>query len=646
MFRDLIINFDSVRYDKQLGYTFIEGWGMNPVTKDPVTISANVPIIFNYINRIDVSRIYNIKRTASFGFFVILKGDYKKMNLKLTFKSGLVEETITSKQLENYKLYTMPTRMFKLLQKYGFIKGSESPYDYPLEQIPKALPDDEYKPWIENIEETLFLPEKEQKEKFTFIVKVDKEDIDKTIDSILQNGKNEIILISQEPFESNKFKVIVNNDLATAYNEAIEKASGNYIIFTENKDIVSPHLINEVDNYIQDNPETDFIYADSDLITNEGERYDLKFKPDYDEFFLSFHNYILQPTIIKKNLLQKIGGFRKNYMGLKNYDLILRATKEANKVGHIPKILYHWNKDTSNFFHLDRPDFTDAVKIVESNLEEIPYSAKISDRDYIFDHVFENKLPSVTIITGVLEGFSDKKTIETIKHLLFELIYPDFKIIAVNCTPFEKSDKVIFKEDKKAKNLAELYNNAASNVHSDYLIFLKPGFKANEFFWLKEMIEIAEHPSVGIVGPKIFNELHQYEEAGIYLDNFKPYYFAKNTNVRNVGANGEVRIPREMFAISPDCFLINTKLFHELGGFNPDISTSLISIDMSIRAREKNLKTVVAMDTPISFTDTRNQPKLNLEELLEKYPKEYFIDGSVNQNLRPSGTALPYFREK
>ena len=46
-------------------------------------------------------------------------------------------------------------------------------------------------------------------------------------------------------------------------------------------------------------------------------------------------------SVFKRELLEKAGGFRSEYDGSQDHDLILRLTKYAKKVVHIPEVLYY-----------------------------------------------------------------------------------------------------------------------------------------------------------------------------------------------------------------------------------------------------------------------------------------------------------------
>ena len=45
---------------------------------------------------------------------------------------------------------------------------------------------------------------------------------------------------------------------------------------------------------------------------------------------------------MRKSIVEKAGGFRKEFDGAQDYDFIFRCTENAGEVLHVPEILYHW----------------------------------------------------------------------------------------------------------------------------------------------------------------------------------------------------------------------------------------------------------------------------------------------------------------
>ena len=66
------------------------------------------------------------------------------------------------------------------------------------------------------------------------------------------------------------------------------------------------------------------------------------YKTDYNKELLFTNNYICHLLLFKRSLLLQVGGFRSEYDGAQDYDFILRLTEAAERIEHLPRMLYHW----------------------------------------------------------------------------------------------------------------------------------------------------------------------------------------------------------------------------------------------------------------------------------------------------------------
>ena len=53
-------------------------------------------------------------------------------------------------------------------------------------------------------------------------------------------------------------------------------------------------------------------------------------------------NYTCHLSVYRKTLIDKLNGTREGTEGAQDYDLILRASEQTEKIKHIPHVLYHW----------------------------------------------------------------------------------------------------------------------------------------------------------------------------------------------------------------------------------------------------------------------------------------------------------------
>ena len=134
-----------------------------------------------------------------------------------------------------------------------------------------------------------------------------------------------------------------NKGISENTNEGLKLATGEYIGLLDHDDLLELHALYEMRMELEKHPDAEVLYSDEDKVTFDLQHYfEPHYKPDFNPDLLRSNNYICHFLVMKRELLEKIGGFRPEFDGAQDFDLVLRLTEKAKKVVHIPKVLYHW----------------------------------------------------------------------------------------------------------------------------------------------------------------------------------------------------------------------------------------------------------------------------------------------------------------
>ncbi|MEM9542279.1 MAG: glycosyltransferase, partial [Cyanobacteria bacterium P01_E01_bin.42] len=175
-----------------------------------------------------------------------------------------------------------------------------------------------------------------------------------------------------------------NGNISAASNSALELATGEYIGLLDHDDELAIAALFSVAKLLQSHPDADFIYTDEDHIDTQGKHFDPAFKPDWSPEYFQTQMYTCHFGVYRTQLVLEIGGFRSEFDGAQDYDLVLRLTEKTTNIYHIPKILYHWRAIASSSASgvQGKPQaFQRGKKVLESMLERSQYEGVVEETD-------------------------------------------------------------------------------------------------------------------------------------------------------------------------------------------------------------------------------------------------------------------------
>ena len=361
----------------------------------------------------------------------------------------------------------------------------------------------------------------------------------------------------------------------------------------------------EVVRSINLDSQTDFIYSDEDNITEDGlTRYNPFFKPDWSPDTLRSYNYICHFTVLKKELFTKSGGFREGFNGSQDYDLFLRATECAQKIVHIPKILYHWRASKNSVVlnpESKKYAYVSAIKAIEEHLNRLGLRGVVKQSHFIGLYKIIYSLieePLVSIIISNKDSFQDLK--KCIESIFSESTYRNFEIIIATHDSTSKKAIKYYDELKKYPNVkivkwdGELNYSAINNfafqyANGKYTVFMHNDIKIITKSWLEEMIGYMQREDVGVVGAKLYYSNNTIEHAGIIIGiNGSTGHSHRNFYRNDMGYFAKLSTIQNFSAVTSACLMVKSSLFKNIGGFNEHLKFELYDVDLCLRIREND----------------------------------------------------------
>ena len=133
-----------------------------------------------------------------------------------------------------------------------------------------------------------------------------------------------------------------NGGVSANSNAALGLASGDFIALVDHDDVLAPQALFAIVEAINEDPSADILYSDEDRLTTDGKRILPFLKPHWSPEFLHSYMWTGHLSVYRRSLVERLGGFRSEYDGSQDYDLMLRAAAATDRIRHVPQVLYHW----------------------------------------------------------------------------------------------------------------------------------------------------------------------------------------------------------------------------------------------------------------------------------------------------------------
>lgn len=416
--------------------------------------------------------------------------------------------------------------------------------------------------------------------------------------------------LNRYSMEDKRIKVVYleeNQGIAENTNQALALATGEYIGLFDHDDMLTPDALYEIVKAINDY-DYDVLYTDEDKISEDSHDYKKPvFKPDYSPELLCANNYITHFFVAKKSIVDRLGGFRKEYDGSQDYDFIFRCVELAKKVGHVSKVLYHWRMHggsvagdpTSKMYAYDA-----GKKAIQSHYERVGIQANVEHMERLGLYHTEYKMIKQPLISVIIYGEDDEKK-KRCSEWFKRKDYSNLEILA-----------------SAGINVEEI-NALAEKARGSYLFFVSENLESVERDALQQMAGVLQIQNVGAVSGKVIGRKHTVEDVGVVFrtngDLCKANYGIGDCDY---GDMFRAKVMSNYSILSLNCFMTHKNTFEELGRFNKHFSLSFAAADYCLKLRRHGKRCVMQASTVWESKGSMKTGMINDEER-ERFYEEW-----------------------
>ncbi|MGA8277477.1 MAG: glycosyltransferase [Rhodanobacteraceae bacterium] len=430
-----------------------------------------------------------------------------------------------------------------------------------------------------------------------------------------------------------------NRGIAGASNAALEMAEGDYVGFLDHDDELTRDALTETASRIlSDNP--DLVYSDEDKLHESGGHFEPHFKPDFSpDFFLS-NNYLCHFTVIRRALLDRVGGFRVGFDGAQDFDLFLRVSEQTQNIAHVPLVLYHWRVIAGSTAGGSeaKPQAADAgLRAIKESLARRAIEAKVTHGPLPATYCVRRKILRKPLVSILIPFRDNAGLLQTcVTSILEKSTYANYEILGIDNGSVKaethelmrglvaRDSRVRFVRHDIPFNYSSIMNFAVGQAKGEHLLLLNDDTEVISIDWIEAMLEHSLRPEVGVVGAKLLYPDKTIQHGGVIiglggvaghahlqLPADHPGYFLRPQLIQNVSA------------VTFACAMIKRSIFEKVGGLNErDLTIAYNDIDFCLRVREAGYLIVYAPHAVLFHHESKSRGQDDTPEKQARYANE------------------------
>ena len=456
-----------------------------------------------------------------------------------------------------------------------------------------------------------------------------------------------------------------NQGIAGNTNVGISMAQGAWIGLLDHDDLLAPNALYEMVAQMNQEPQTEALYSDEDQV--EETRHGLEhkkphFKPDFSPDLLRSNNYITHFFCVKRTVVEQAGGLRDEFEGAQDYDFILRCTEIAVRVGHVPKVLYHWRVHSNST--ADNPlsktyAYEAGQRALQEHLERVGQPGEVSQLMHFGFYRVQYPVKGNPMVSIIIPNKDQSDTLRRCIESLMKSSWQNYEVIIVEnnsqeaetfqyyqelCTELgenylkksESGGQAIYGQGflpsgqpikvvvwENGFNYSAINNFGAAYAKGEFFVLLNNDIEIITKNWLEEMLGNCQRPEVGIVGARLYYPDNTIQHAGIVLgiDGIAANMFPGLRRGQE-GYYHKAAIQLNYSAVTAACLMVSKEVYQKVQGLEEQRAVAFNDLDFCLRVCREGYLVVYDPFVEAYHYESKSRGEEDTKEKVHRFGEE------------------------
>jgi GT2 family glycosyltransferase len=449
-----------------------------------------------------------------------------------------------------------------------------------------------------------------------------------------------------------------NGNISIASNAALELATGSYTALLDHDDELSEHALFSMAQEIVRDPSLDMIYSDEDKLSPNGKHVDPFFKPDWSPEYFMACMYTCHLGVYRTALIRKIGGWKSEFDGAQDYDLVLRIVSTNPKIYHLPDVLYHWRvipTSTASGPGVKPEAYERARKALENHIARQGHEGTVEEGPTWGYHRVRYKLKSKPLVSIViptackkveLRGKQTWFVVECVSSIRKRSSYNNLEIIVLDNQDMSEELEAELKPFDIRKipftepfNLARKMNQGAFAGKGEQLLIMNDDIEVISKDWVESMLEYSQLPDIGAVGAQLLFPDGNQQHSGVTILNGNPGHPFYQYPGDHDGYFLSSRVHRNWSAVTGATMMTRADVFKQVGGFSEKFPVNYNDVDYCLKVLETGRRIVQMPYAKLYHHESVSVKRTGEHEIqafkdewLEKFPLDPYYNPNLSMN--------------